>query len=360
MTVIDERGRVFGRINLIDAAVTLLLFVLIPVAYGAYVLFRTPAARLMSVTPNQVYHGPNQHVEIHGVNLRPYMRVTFNGIQGLTFVINSTVSATVEVPDLPPGAYDVDLFDYKQEVDHLPHGLTVLSVAPVPTVDLEVSGSFKGLSVTSAREFQPGVKLTKGDITAEVLRVGAPAPSIFRMVAGTSVLSMPVAGQLELPASLRVRCSTEVAGDGTVRCMVPGPQHPAPVAPDSILALPGSQGWVNFQISTVALTAAPSVVTVRVQFAATPDVLAMVKVGDRRCGRGGLCERAPSEGGRRPWLQRGALDATLAVPAALGPTGWMYNNQPLKPGLPLRFETVGYVVTGQVTGLTPSAPSEPR
>ena len=71
MTVIDERGRVFGRINLIDAAAALFVFVLIPVAYGAYLLFRTPPAKLTSVAPNSVYYGPNQRVQIQGVNLRP-------------------------------------------------------------------------------------------------------------------------------------------------------------------------------------------------------------------------------------------------------------------------------------------------
>ena len=79
MTVIDDRGRLFGRINLIDASAAVLLFVLIPVAYGAYLLFRTPQAKLTSITPDKLYHGPNQRIEIHGLNLRPYMRVTFGG-----------------------------------------------------------------------------------------------------------------------------------------------------------------------------------------------------------------------------------------------------------------------------------------
>ncbi len=361
MTVIDERGRVFGRINLIDAAAALLLFVLIPVAYGAYLLFRTPPAKITSITPATVSHGPNQRIEIHGINLRPYMRVTFGGIQGVTFAINSTTSAEVEVPELPPGVYDVALYDYKQEVDHLARALTVLSVAQVPSVDVEVSGSFKGLNEATAREFQPGVKLIKGDIAAEVLRVGATEPSLFRMAAGTSILTMPVTGQVELPAALRVRCFTEVASDGFVRCMVPGPQHPAPIAPDSMLTLPAAAGWVGFQITTVALTTTPAVVTLRVTFSAAPEVAALMKAGDvdvdavaySNAMRAKVVAINGTRGGT-------AVDATLAVPAALGPTGWFYNNQPLKPGLPLRFETARYVMNGQVTAMNAPAAGASR
>jgi hypothetical protein len=330
------------------------------VAYGAYVLFRTPPAKMTSITPDKLYHGPNQRIEIHGVNLRPYMRVTFGGVQGLTFVINSTTSAQVEVPELPPGVYDVALYDYKQEADHLPQALTVLSLAPVPSVDVEISGSFKGLNTTSAREFQPGIKLAKGDIVAEVLRVGTPVPSVFRMAAGASILSMPVTGQMELPASLRIRCYTEVGGDAMVRCMVPGPQHPAPVAPDSMLMLPASQGWVGFQIGTVALTATPAVVTVRVLFSATPAVAAMIKAGDVDVDAVAYASALRAKVVAVNSVSGGTADATLAVPATLGSTGWVYNNQPLKAGLPLRFETASYVMTGQVIGMTAPAAGQPR
>ena len=46
MPVIDERGRVFGRLNLVDAAIVVLVLVLVPAAYGAYVLFKEPAPKL--------------------------------------------------------------------------------------------------------------------------------------------------------------------------------------------------------------------------------------------------------------------------------------------------------------------------
>ena len=49
MPIIDERGRVFGRFNLVDAAVGLLVLVLLPAAYGAYRLFKEPLPTLTGV-----------------------------------------------------------------------------------------------------------------------------------------------------------------------------------------------------------------------------------------------------------------------------------------------------------------------
>jgi hypothetical protein len=363
MTVIDERGRVWGRINLIDAGAALLLFVLIPVSYGAYLLFRTPAPKLTSISPNKVYYGPNQRAQIQGLNLRPYMRVAFGASQGVTFAINSTTSAQVELPELPPGVYDVVLYDYRQEVDRLPRALTILSLSTVPSVTMEVSGSFKNLSATAAREFQPGQQLIRGEISAEVLRVGAPVPSTLRLTAGRSTLSMPVPGQWEVPAALRVRCFTDVAGDALVRCMAPGPQHAAPVAPDSMLTLPAAQGWVDFQIASVALSATPGVVSLRVTFVSSPEVAAMVKAGDvdaDAVAYASSIRAAIASVVFRPGAGQTTIDATLSIPATLGPSGWVYNNQPLKAGLPFRFETLTYVITGQVTGMKAPASAQPQ
>ena len=46
MALIDERGRLFGRINLIDLAVIVFVAVLIPLGYGAYLVFRAPAPHI--------------------------------------------------------------------------------------------------------------------------------------------------------------------------------------------------------------------------------------------------------------------------------------------------------------------------
>jgi hypothetical protein len=40
VTVLDDRGRLFGRVNLVDALVVGFIVLLIPVAYGTWLLFR--------------------------------------------------------------------------------------------------------------------------------------------------------------------------------------------------------------------------------------------------------------------------------------------------------------------------------
>src|SRR5262249_30837466 len=86
MTLVDDRGRLFGRFNPVDVFLFALVVVMIPVAYGAYALFRTPPAKLGAVEPKQFTMGPNLRVRVDGTNLRPFMRVSFNNVQGRTFM----------------------------------------------------------------------------------------------------------------------------------------------------------------------------------------------------------------------------------------------------------------------------------
>src|SRR5262249_45496997 len=145
MAVVDDRGRIGGKVNLIDAVIAILVLGLIPLAFGAYLLFRTPAAKLLEVSPPTVHQGNNLRVMISGENLRPFMRVTFNGIQGKSFLIGSTTYAYVELPQLEPGTYDVELWDYRHSLSVLPKALTMLPLAPTPTMEMQVRGTFKGL-----------------------------------------------------------------------------------------------------------------------------------------------------------------------------------------------------------------------
>ena len=129
MTLVDDRGRVGGRFNLVDALVAVVILVVIPVAYGAYLLFRTAAAEAARHRAGDAVPGTEPAHRHQRQNLRPFMRVSFDNVQGRTFLIGSTKSAFVDLPDLAPGTYDVVLYDYKQEVARLPKALTILPSA---------------------------------------------------------------------------------------------------------------------------------------------------------------------------------------------------------------------------------------
>src|SRR5215471_2921800 len=157
MAVVDDRGRIGGKVNLIDAVIAVVILGLIPVAFGAYLLFRTPIPTLLSVTPSSFYQGQNLRVTISGENLRPYLRVTFNGMQGQSFLIGNTTYALVDLPDLKAGTYDVGLWDYRQQMGPiLPNALTILPFAATPTMEMDVKGTFKGLSADRLNEIKVG------------------------------------------------------------------------------------------------------------------------------------------------------------------------------------------------------------
>jgi hypothetical protein len=254
MTLVDDRGRVGGRLNLIDAVAAIVLLVLIPVAYGAYLLFRAPPSTVSSIYPTQLYQGRNLRIVVNGTNLRPFMRVSLNAIQARTFLLGSPKYVEVDLPDLAPGTYDVVLYDYMQEVDRLPKALTILPQAPQPTVQMEVDGAFHGLPDAVVKLIHPGTRFPPdgGDAAlAEVLTIGGTAPAQLRLRAGDNTVTVAVEHENELRATLRVKCFVTTDTDGTMRCNMSGPQQPVPVQPDANLALMGPQGWVNFQISDV-------------------------------------------------------------------------------------------------------------
>jgi hypothetical protein len=372
MSVVDERGRVAGRVNLIDALAAVVIVVLLPVAYGAYLLFRTPPATLRAVQPARLYQGPNGRITIEGENLRPFMRVSFNTVQGRTFLIGSTRSAQIDLPDLEPGTYDVVLFDYMREMSRLPKALTVLPLASTPTVEMQVSGSFKQVNDSLASQLRVGTSFPPtGDPIAKVTAVGQRRPAHVRLRAGDASFGLPLPGELDLPATLLLKCFTQANPDGSIHCAMSGPQFSATVAPDSYLTLAGPAGWVSFQIDEVHLGSEPVLAQARVRFVSTAEVLAKVKIGDVDTSTIGLAAKyqavivalGPSRA--IPAAEAGVLlpvggnahvvEATVRVPIEMAPAGPTYKNHPLKAGESLKFETAVYTVTGGILDVSSAA-----
>jgi len=257
MAIVDERGRIGGKVNLIDAVIAVVILGLVPVAFGAYLLFRSPQPKLISISPASVHQGNNLRVTINGENLRPFLRVTFNGIQGQSFLIGNTKYAVVELPDLGPGSYDVILWDYSQEVGRLPKALTVLPLAPTPTLEMQVKGAFMGLPADRMKNIKAGDKFPQtGDPTEVVVSVGKPTASQVALRAGEATLTLPIEGKMDLPAQLRVKCFAVSNPDGSLKCAVSGPVQQADVVPGSILPVSAPDGWLSFQISEVLQTVA--------------------------------------------------------------------------------------------------------
>jgi len=367
MAMIDERGRILGRVNVIDAAAAVIVLMLIPAAYGSYLVFKNPPPKLLSISPAKLYEGNSLKIDIRGRDLRPFLRVSFNDVQGLSFLIGSTTSARVDLPELPPGTYDVVLYDYQQEVARLPKALTILPLAPMPMLDMEVAGAFFELGdpapITRGLRFPP-----TGEADAEVLSAGAAVPGRLRLKIGDVRFSVP-STNTQVPATLRVHCAVGANADGSLGCMGGNPR--VPVAPGSVLTLMGPAGWARFQINEVHLLVPPPVSQARVRFVVTPDQLALMKVGDADSSpKAAAPEHAATlvalgssqpitalEAGARAPLGAGLrlVDATMRVPVEPSANGWKYKDEPFKAGAPFTFETPTYVVHGDVSSMAPPA-----
>ena len=50
-------------------------------------------------------------MSVKGENFRPYMRVSFNSVQGNSFIFRNAGEAVIDLNAMPPGVYDVVLYD---------------------------------------------------------------------------------------------------------------------------------------------------------------------------------------------------------------------------------------------------------
>lgn len=337
--VIDERGRVFGKINIIDLAVLLFVVLLLPLAYGAWVLFRTPPPRVTSVTPNPIVFklGNEEHIQVHGDHLRPFLRARLNASDVQAFSVSGPESAELRFADLVPGTYDLVLFDESQEVSRLSGALTIL---PSP---VQIVGEFDAPPAFRER-LAPGMKF------------GSDARPVAEVLDRTTI-----------------RATCELRPDKT--CVVAG----TVVQPGATLQLTpaSSADPVAFHVKQLRLDAPWTRVAVRLM--SVPETLARVHAGDTE-ERGGAppqwdiqhltvrasivstgevrknqgtftvtaaIPQAPTTnlttyGVLSAAMPVDALDAELLIPIETSNTGLMYRGIPIRPGAVMNFETSSY------------------
>jgi len=150
MPLIDSRGRLFGRLNLIDAASLLFVLALVPIGIVTYRVFRVPNPVIETVSPESVLQGSDRRIRLTGRDFRPYLRFTVNKSGEAFALVNSTPESTegrllletptlveVRLPELPPGTYDLHVFDEGQQVAERLNAFTITS-GPVMTVEAVV------------------------------------------------------------------------------------------------------------------------------------------------------------------------------------------------------------------------------
>ncbi len=209
MSLIDDRGRLFGKLNIFDAAVVLVICLLIPLTYGAYLLFRPQVPRLVAVEPERVVMGATR-VNIRGEFLRPPLRLVV-GDFGARFLVADSENGVMLLPPLQPGSYDVVLYDEAVEIDRLAGGLTVYTLAPVETIEA-ASAEVTAIGTFQADDLEKAQSLWKrlqDDIGAaqmwkwDVVALQSPEPG--GAAVGSSGLPVPT-GRFRVRAVLRFWC----------------------------------------------------------------------------------------------------------------------------------------------------------
>lgn len=343
MAMIDERGRLFGRLNVVDAIVAVLLLALIPLGYASYGLFRTPFPVLTSVEPAVVTYGTNMQFKVHGENLKPYLRVSLGIHQGRNFLFHDSTEAQVELFDMPPGVYDVILYDQAQERGRLPKGFTILPSA-LPDAQVVVVGTFGNLKADQVGRITTGMTI---DGVGTVVAVGRPVPQVTRVFVRPGTVEVPVPNAQMVPAVVRMGCYVR-SNQGQPECVA----GKLSVQPAALMFLQTAMGMLPFQIDQVRALAPLEPVRVTVQVSGDPVVLAQIKPGDRDFGdvrnelsAMGTVDAVSGSGGTR--LLRMTLDAQR------GASSWVYAMSPLRPGGPLVLRNQKYEVHGSVTALSP-------
>jgi hypothetical protein len=250
MPLIDQQGRVFGRWNILDALLVLLVIVAMPAAYAAHLLFSDPPAQLTRVWPAAVEQGATRLIEIKGEHLRPFMRISFGTQQAASFQFFGPEQAFVPAPAaLEPGVYDVVLYDYMREVARLPQAFTISGPVRPPSIKLRMRGAFIDQTEQTIGKLVVGEpwNATEG-VIAQIESKDPPRPSVARVrVSDATTVAVPMEGRLELPATIIVSCPTHVGRGGVLQCATAGTTF----APDMHLSLQGPAGLLLFRIDQV-------------------------------------------------------------------------------------------------------------
>jgi hypothetical protein len=342
MAIVDERGRLFGRFNLVDSVLAVLILILIPTGYGAWLLFRTPPGRLTSIDPKQVTSAPTFRLVVHGQDLRPYMRISLGGYQAFNFLFVSSTTAEVEFHNVPMGVYDVILYDYEKERDRLPQAVTV-AASPIPDTRVIVVGTLGNVSEEQALKVKPGLAL---DAFGEVIEVGQPAKPSTRVFSGAKTVDIQNPQSVRLPVAIRAGCTIR-SREGHPVCSV----GDIDLQPGALFMLPTPLGQLSFQVDQMRGTTPLEEIRVTVRFANEPRLLSQIHKGDVDVGK---AENPLTAGATvvdvaspRP----DSREVVLQLQAQHEPGGWVYRSEPLRVGTTLVLRTPLYELSGQVLAI---------
>ena len=403
MGIVDREGRLFGRINVLDAAVVVVLLAAGALTVVGYKLLRVPTPpQIAKVVPETLTAGPKLRITIAGENILPYLRVYIQrtsqppqvmhdfraSMSYDSYVLANTAQAAllVESPrlaevrlpeELMPGTYDLILFNETKIVHVRPAAFTIVpaavprKVSSEPQGAVRVSGAFTGLPDEASAAIVVGMNLPQGaaEPWGEILSVKPRAPDSGRLNFETGKLVVQMRNRWQVPAVLRIVCMV-----GQFKCWLP---NAVVVAPGANLSIAVAGGTVNFAVADV--TADPpeplTTVSMTVRFVARPEIAALPREHDADTSPGGdrarparlasIQRRGEMTGTFAESLHDGSiqvaepvtvLECTVSAPVTATETGWQYRSQPIKAGAPITFQTDRYIMRGTIRSVARPGP----
>lgn len=200
MSLIDERGRLFGRVNLIDAFVGLVVFGLIPLAYGAFLMFRPPIPTITAVSPDHLTSASTvsrPRLQVTGENFREALLVRFGTVPSPGFLVQNSRSGEVLVPVLSEGTYDLLLFDGPHLLQTVPAAFKIVDTPPPAPAVAPVRRAEALVTIRFATEPEVLGAMNVGDRDVAATEEEPLAPGAVLTGIGTERLTMNASTTVE-------------------------------------------------------------------------------------------------------------------------------------------------------------------
>lgn len=356
MRLVDNEGRVFGRVNLVDAFAVLVVLGLIPIAYASMLLFRSPKPQVRSVARAEVNREDrriangvpiDQKLKVRGEHFTPVLRAFIGSTPAIGFTFEDPTSADVIVGQVPIGTHDLILYDGIQEVARVPGAVTRL---PRRGAHARIVGALIQLDRETAEKLQPKQRFTVGDdVVAELLELGAVEPDRHPIKVKSGTIETPVTGSWSRSVLMRVACDEDpdqpVCRVGTTTLGDPSL---------TVMDVPGAPRQMRVLVGEILPDEEPRMAMARVRVEAERAVVERIRKGDRELrgepvdGRNAVVVEVQPRGADAELMLRLGVDRAR--------DGWRYRTQPMMPGAPFSFVTDRYAISGRVLSVTIDEP----
>jgi hypothetical protein len=348
MSVIDDRGRVFGRFNIVDAAIAAFVLLLLPLAYGTYLLFTPTRPRIESVAPSEITREERRigngaaltaKFKVRGTGFTPLLRARVGGADALGFVFENPNSADILVGPVPAGKHDLILLDGVQEVARAAGAIEIQGTTGTP---IRVAGWLVGLDAGTAKTLKAGATLPgDGSAAFQIVEIGPEREGRVRQRFGIAAADRAAPGTVDREAVLTVHCDFPPPYDS---CSIGGQVLTSgePIA----ITLPGTY---RFELREVLPVSDPVAAVASARF--TGPGAALIRVGDRDALLDARAARVTAITSR----DAGGTTVSLELGIDDSRDGWRYRGLPVRPGGSLSLATDRYETSGQVLSLTIAA-----